>query len=94
MKNTLAWQPQEPSFDHPDSRCRFRLDGTKPVVATREALAEFSRDEILKALLLLEEKAVEHDGLDYLQSFKDELERRLWVIENDEAITALLPEDY
>ena len=94
MKNTLVWQPQEPPLDHPDSYCRFCLDGSKPVVATKAALAEFTRDEILKALLLLEEKAVEHDGLDYLQTFKDESERRLWVIENDEAITALLPEDY
>jgi hypothetical protein len=94
MKNTLIWQPQEPPFDHPDSCCRFRLDGSKPVVATKNATVEFTRDEILKALLLLEEKAEEHDGLDYLQTFKDESERRLWVIENDEAITALLPEDY
>ena len=94
MKNTLVWQPQEPPFDHPDCYCRFCLDGSKPVVATKTALAEFTRDEILKALLLLEEKAVEHDGLDYLQTFEDESKRRLWVIENDEAITALLPEDY
>lgn len=94
MKKKLTWQPQEPPFDHPDSCCRFRLDGSKPVVATKNATVEFTREDILCALLLLEELAVKHDGLDYLQSFKDELERRLWVIENDEAITALLPEDY
>ena len=94
MTNTLIWQSQEPPFDHPDSCCHFRLDGTKPVVATRCAIAEFTREEITGALELLQRKSIEHDGLDYLQTFKDEAERRLWVIENGEAITALLPGDY
>jgi hypothetical protein len=94
MTKAMAWQPQEPPFDHPDSCCRFRLDGSKPVVATRNATVEFTREQIIEALQLLQRKAVEHDGLDYLQVFNDENERRLWVIENDEAITAMLPEDY
>jgi hypothetical protein len=94
MNHILIWQPQEPSFNHPDSCCRFRLDGSKPVVATRNAAIEFTREEIHSVLDLLQRKAVEHNGLDYLQTFKDADGRRLWVIENDEAITALLPEDY
>lgn len=94
MKNKLVWQKQEPPFTHPDSHWRFRLDSGKAVVATQNATVEFTREEIMGVLLLLQEKAVEHDGLDYLQTFEDEQKRRLWVIENDEAITALLPEDY
>jgi hypothetical protein len=94
MNNTLVWQPQEPSFDSPDSCHRFRLDGTKPVVATSNALAEFTREEIHAVLERLQCEAEAHDGLDYLQTFKDEHGRRLWVIENEEAVTLLLPEDY
>ncbi|MDD5305904.1 MAG: hypothetical protein PHU25_01150, partial [Deltaproteobacteria bacterium] len=90
----LTWQPQERPFDHPDSCCRFRLDGSKPVVATRNATVEFTRELILSVLDLLQREAEAHDGLDYLQIFKDVQGKRLWVIENDEAITALLPEDY
>ena len=93
-KNKLVWQKQEPPFDHPDSCCRFRLDGEKRVVATRNASIEFTRNEIRTVLELLQSKAEEHDGLDYLQTFKDEQGRRLWVIENDEAITVLIPEEY
>ena len=90
----LVWQPQELSFDDSESRWHFRLDGSKPVVSTQNATTEFTREEILSVLQLLERKAFEHCGLDYLQTFKDEMHRRLWMIENDEAITALLPEDY
>ncbi len=93
-ENKLLWQEQEPPFDHPDSNWRFRLDGSKPVVATRNATVEFMRDEITEVLELLQQKAIEHDGLVYLQTFKDETGRRLWVIENEEAVTALLPSNY
>ncbi len=94
MKNTLVWQEQEPPFDDPESHWRFRRYGSKPVVSTRNALTKFTREEITGVLEFLQQKAVEHDGLDYLQTFKDETGRSLWVIENEEAVTALLPSDY
>lgn len=93
-KCPLVWQGQEPPFDHPDSCWHYRLDSSKPVVATRAATFEFTREEILGAFEFLQQKAVEHRGLDYIQTFKDRRGRRLWVIENEEAITAMLPEDY
>ena len=90
----LSWQPQEPPFTHPDSSWHFRLDGSKPVVSTANALTVFTREQIIRALEVLQNQAVIHDGLDYLQVFKDESNRRLCVTENEEAITALLPEDW
>jgi len=90
----LVWQQQEPLFDHPDSCCYFRLDGSKPVGMTRHAAVEFTRKEVIGVLELLQREAEKHHGIDYLQTFKSDDGRRLWVIEDGEAITALLPSDY
>lgn len=89
----LLWRGQEVPFDHPDSRWRFDPIA-RQTVATRTSLAQFTVFEIAGVLDLLREQAEIHDGLDYLQTFEDAAGRRLWVIENEEAITALLPEDY
>jgi len=89
----LVLKQQEIPFDHPESCCRF--DPTKKqTVATRAAIAEFSMEEIGACLELLRAKAIEKNGLDYLQVFQDDAGRRLWVIEDEVAITVLLPSDY
>ena len=93
-KPPLVWQKQEIPFDHPDSRFFFRLLSGKSVVATSNAIAEFSQIEIVNLLLLLEKEAKKHDGLDYLQTFKSKDGRKLWIIEDGLVITALLPEEY
>ena len=54
-------------------------------------------DAILGCLQILQAKAEEHRGLDYLQVFVDSSRREpLWFIEDGGggAITALLPSDY
>ncbi len=89
----LDWDGQEIAFDHPDSNNFF--DPTRKMfVATRNALHEFERDVIMAAHVLLFREAITHGGLDYLQTFRDKDGRRLWFIEDGQAITALLPEDY
>jgi len=93
-KPPLKLKIQEPPFDHPDSCNFFRLDGSKPVVATPAALHDFTQGEIPFALELLQREAILHNGLDYLQVFEDDRGRRLWVIEDPQVITVLLPEDY
>jgi hypothetical protein len=47
-------------------------------------------------LAVLQQKAVEHDGIDYLQVFESADGDRLWIIEDGPggAITALLPDEY
>ena len=49
---------------------------------------------ICECLELLQTKALQHRGLDYLQVFENpRMPENLWFIE-DGAITALLPSDY
>jgi len=93
-KNSLKYKQQEPAFDSPESCWHYRLDGSKFVGTTSAASVEFTREEIIGVLELLQQKAVEHNGLDYLQTFEDEEGRRLWVTENSEAIMAMLPSDW
>lgn len=71
----------------------------KPFLSTPAALGAYGVAVILECLVRLQQKAREHDGLDYLQVFVpvpgDGLEA-LWFIEDGPggAITALLPSDY
>jgi len=57
---------------------------------------EVSRETILACLTVLQQKATEHDAIDYLQVFESADGDRLWFIENGRggAITALLPDEY
>lgn len=90
-------KPQEIPLDHPDSTCMFRPGPDKPFVATRAVIEMYSRDVILACLAVLQRKADERKGLDYLQVFEsNEHTETLWFIEDGEggAITALLPSDY
>jgi hypothetical protein len=93
---TLILKPQEIPLDNPQSHYRFQPGPEKPFLATPAAI-EMHGDRILPCLTLLQEKAEEHDGLDYLQVFDDPSKpEALWFIEDHEggAITALLPSDY
>ena len=74
----------------------FQPGPMKPFVATRAALELYGND-ICKCLAILQRKAEEHGGLDYLQVFDGPPNQEpLWFIEDGKggAITALLPSDY
>ena len=68
----------------------------KPFFATPGAIEKFSHETIIACLRVLQQKAEEHNGIDYLQVFESADGDRLWFIEDGEggAITALLPEEY
>lgn len=93
----LILKPQEIPLDDPDSCNRFLPSGAKPFLATPAALEAFGTETIVECLGVLQQKAREHGGLDYLQVFEDaERKQRLWFVEDGPggAITALLPTDY
>jgi hypothetical protein len=90
-------KPQEIPTDHPDSCCMFRPSAEKPFVATPGAIEIYQVQTILACLKVLQRKAIEHNGIDYLQVFEDATkEESLWYIEDGDggAITALLPSEY
>jgi hypothetical protein len=94
---TLTLRPQENPLDHPRSSSMFVPSPAKPFVATPAAIATFGQDVIAQCLDVLQEKARQHEGLDYVQVFEDgETSQPLWFIEDGPggAITALLPSDY
>lgn len=93
----LRLKEQEIALTHPDACNMFRPSDAKPFVATPAAIRAFGHEVIVRSLAELQEKAREHDGLDYLQVFEDPATRQsLWFIEDGDggAITALLPSDY
>ena len=95
--NDLVLKKQEIPLGHGDSTYMFVPTDTKPLVATRRAVDIFGEAVILATLGELQTLARKHDGLDYLQVFKNRNGgKNLWFIEDGEggAITALLPEDY
>jgi hypothetical protein len=104
-KTDMIWQNQDLPPDHSTKgyctfrlnngkNCRFRIDDSKFAGVTRHALTEFTRSEINTVFEFLQQEAEIQGGLNYLQTFKDERGRRLWVVESDKAITAMLPEDW
>jgi hypothetical protein len=97
MPSLPVLKPQEIPLDDPDSTCMFAPSAEKPFVATSAAIAMHSHETILACWRVLQAKAHEHNGLDYLQVFEDPTKpESLWFIEDGEggAITALLPSDY
>ncbi|MEL7496560.1 MAG: hypothetical protein AAFN77_03055 [Planctomycetota bacterium] len=90
-------KPQEIPLDHPDSIWMFQPNGEKPFVSTPAALETYCVETILACLMLLQQKARDYKGLDYVQVFEDPSKpENLWYIEDGDggAITALLPSDY
>jgi len=96
MPHYLRLNDQEPPLDHPASCNGFEPRPDKPFVATPGAIEKYGFETIIACLRVLQAKAAEHDGIDYLQVFESGDGDRLWFIEDGEggAITALLPEDY
>ena len=90
----IEHRPQEIPLTSRDSR--FRFDPfEKQFVATRGAVESFGIPLIHDCLTKVREKADFCDGLDYLQVFLIGPEKRkLWLIEDGQAITALLPDEY
>lgn len=91
----LILQQQEIPLDDPNSRFMF----TKNFVSTTNAFHLFGSEVLFACLLRIQARAREHDGLDYLQIFKNLEKIRhdgkdLWFIEDGAVVTALLPEDY
>ena len=92
----LKLKPQEPPYDHPDSSNWFQPSPDKPFLATPGAIERYGHETLLACLRLLQQKASEHQGIDYLQVFDSESGDRLWYLEDGPggAITAILPEEY
>ena len=90
---------QEIPYDHVDSTNMFRPSAEKPFLATPDAIAMYQHEVILACLQILQQKADEVGGLDYLQVFDGESSGRpenLWYIEDGPGggVTALLPSNY
>ena len=86
---------QEVPFDSPESINLFQPAPNKPFVATPTTIGEYSQEVILDCLRVLQGVAEEHQGADYLQVFDDpNKSEALWIIENSESITGLLPSEY
>ena len=91
LSSCYGLRQQETPLDDPHSCFRFR----KPFVSTPGALSTFGPILLAACLLELQEKADEHDGLDYLQVFETPEELpNLWFIEDGQVVTALLPSEY
>lgn len=88
---SFGLKDQEIPLDDPRSRHRFR----KPFVSTRGALDTFGPELLYACLLELQAKADQHSGLDYLQVFETPKGMpNLWFIEDEQVVTALLPDEY
>ncbi len=92
LPHSVKLKPQEIPFDHPDSKWQFN-PLTKQLVATSAAIRLYQADirEAIDQLRILADK---EGGLDYLQIFESDRPENLWLIEDEIAITALLPSDY
>lgn len=68
--STLTIKEQEIALDDPRSNCMFRPCSAKPFVATPAAIDAFGTETIVRCLSVLQTKASQHKGLDYLQVFE------------------------
>ena len=98
MPKPLQLQQQEIFLDDPESDRMFDFGTDLSFVATPGAIETFGQETILACIRLLQQKAQEYDGIDYLQVFQfpDDVELRLWFIQDrvSGVITALLPEEH
>lgn len=99
VRELPTMKPQEIPFDHPDSRHMFRPGPDKPFVATPDAIEMYQHETILACLSVLQAKAQQESGIDYLQIFDGASVGKtedLWFLEDGPggAITAILPSNY
>ena len=93
MKKPIL-QMQEIPYNDPESRYMFRPGPKKPFFATPAALAMYP-EALSRCLRQLYALALKENGLDYFQVFEDpDKPESLWFMEDDQAITALLPSDH
>jgi hypothetical protein len=93
---SLHLKPQVLPFDHPDSHYMFQHSVEKPLVATVGA-TQMYKMQVMDGLLILQKKALEHNGLNHIQVFEDPSKPEpLWFVEDDPegCIWATLPWDY
>ena len=83
-KVSIELLPQEK-----EGACRFNGQ----FVATRNAVNRFGDEIIVTALRLVHDQVARNNGMDYLQALKIDGER-LWIIDDGDVVTALLPSDY
>ena len=69
LTSALELKPQEVPLDDPDSCNRLVPRQDKPFLATPGAIHEFGQDTVFACLRILQAKAAQHDGIDYLQVF-------------------------
>ena len=80
---------QEIPYDDAESRCMFDTR----FVATAGALRTHGAEALSKCLEEIQRLAVERNGLDYIQSFTLPT-GKLWIMDSDYYVTALLPDEY
>ncbi len=85
---------QEIPLDAPESRFQFDIVA-KQFVVTRGAMEAFGPELVQACLAILRTEAIEHSGLERLQTFLiGATKQKLWIVEDGEVITALLPHEY
>jgi hypothetical protein len=85
---------QEIPFEDPESHYMFQPGPGKPFVATPAALSLYC-DAVYRCLVELQVLARKKGGQDYFQIFEDpDTPQALWFMEDETAITALLPSDH
>lgn len=94
LQHSFTLQPQEAPYHSIQSNCFFNSRGKKHVVMTQGINVKYGNWLALEFLDKLKKEAEIHHGLDYLQVFKDKDGHTIWVIEDPEVITVLLPEEY
>lgn len=82
---TWKREPQEVTGQH-------RFDGR--ALMTQGIQNEVGRAAVLRLETMLHEAVREEDGLDYLQVFTSDEGHRVWVIDDGEHYTWLLPSEY
>ena len=87
----LTLQPQEIPENHPDACNFFLTSDLKPFVMTSGAIDLFGEALLLDRLTELQALAEAQNGLDYLQTFLSPDGESLWIEEDRQAITAMLP---
>jgi hypothetical protein len=95
LPGRLVHEPQEIPLGDPESRFFFKTGPDRQLAVTPAALERFGMEAIMACFYRLQYLARLHNGLDYLQVFKDaDSPQELWFIEDAPGVvTALLPDD-
>lgn len=90
---SLVWKKQD--IPTTDARSTFAFDPAETeFVATDGAMQKFGTHTLIRCLNRLTYLAKAADGLDYLQVFETDDHGQLWLMQDEEKITALLPNEH